>query len=485
MNLIRYFSLCLLCSTLAPVMAATDTVAESEIEIIDENTPISLTETLENAYMRNAELDAARASLRVTDENVAQALSGWRPSSSIAITQTQSWNRNANGKRPNAQGHDTNGAVSASQNIFAGGSTYANTESAKNAVYAGRFALKNKEQETLLGAVSAHLGVTTAREILAFRKASEDFLKKTWEQTQARFEVGELTRTEVAAAEGSYLGAVAERISAEGNLQTAFATYSKTVGMPAKNLAKAKADVDLPESLKEVTEHAEANNPAMGQALHNREAAEYEVNAQIGTLLPSVDVEASIGRNRQGGKNKNINPDPSYQTNASFTTTVSVPIYDRGSNRSKIRQAHQTVAQRKVELVAARRDTIESATKAWEDLVSARDSVKSLKAQVKAQELAVEGVNEESKVGTKTVLDVLEQEQRLIEAQVKLVQAEQSEAVASYQVMAAIGHLTARDLELDVTYYDPEEYYDDNAGALIKFWKGKDYRYVNEDSDES
>jgi len=483
MTFMRLLSLCFLSSSLIPAMAAVDTIPESEIVVIDENTPVSLNETLENAYMRNAELDAARASLRATDENVAQALSGWRPSSSIAISQRQNWNRHANGGRPNSQSHSTDGTVSASQNIFAGGSTYAGTESAKNAVYAGRFALKNKEQQTLLGAVSAHLGVTTAREILAFRKASEEFLKKTWDQTQARFEVGELTRTEVAAAEGSYLGAVADRIRAEGDLQTAFATYSKTVGMPAKNLAKAKADVDLPESLEETIAHAEDNNPAMGQALHNRESAEYDVNAQIGTLLPSVDVEASIGRSRQGGTS--VIPDPSYQTSAVFTTTVTVPVYDRGSNRSKIRQAHQTVAQRKVELVAARRDTIEAATKAWEDLVAARDSVKSLKAQVKAQELAVEGVNEESKVGTKTVLDVLEQEQRLIDAQVRLVQAEQSEAVASYQVMAAIGHLTARDLELNVTYYDPEEYYDDNAGALIKFWKGKDYRYVNEDSDES
>lgn len=453
----------------------------------------SLQRSLEKAYMQSSELDSNRAQLRATDEDVAVAVSRWRPSSSVEFRQTQTWQRPSGRQptggggttgRPNTRNHNTAFALSGRQNVFEGGGTVSRTEAAKERVFAGRFGLTNTEQTVLVNTVQAYLDVITNEAIADLRKSSEAFLNKTWEQTRVRYEVGEVTRTEVEAAKSSYLGAVAERLAADAAVETARATYNRVVGSPAGNLGKAEILVDLPDSLNEARDQAVLNNPRVHQAAHNIEAAEYDVNTQISGLLPSIDLDASISRSEFGGSGKQTRVGNNRQTDARFETVVSMPLYSQGSTRAQIRQAHQKVAQAKVDLVTAKRTSVEDATRAWEDLQSARSQVESLIAQVQSSKLAVEGVSEEASVGTKNVLDVLEQEENLVNAQIRLVQAERSLVLASYQVLVAVGRMTAQDLKLDVDLYEPEDYYDQHSGAFFKFWKGKDYRYVK-DQDEN
>ncbi len=462
-----------------------------------DNTPdvTTIREALEMTYMQNSQLDSARAALRATDENVAIAVSGWRPSASIQFQQTQRWSlpsgpgpvplpggRVRQGKRPNTHNYDSNFQLSGEQNVFAGGGTYAQTEAAKERVYAGRYGLLSTEQEVLTEATQSFLDVITNEAIAELRKSSENFLLKTWEQTQVRYEVGEVTRTEVEAAKSSYLGARAQRIAAEGAVESSRAGYERVVGSPAGKLGKAEIIANLPNNLEEAKQLSLSNNPSILQASRNIEAAEYDVNSQIAPLLPSVDVSANIGRNRLGGSGVALGPQ--RQTNAQFLTTVNVPLYRKGESRARIRQAHQQVGQSKVDLVTAKRNTLAATTRAWEDLEASRSTVESLIAQVQASKLAVEGVSEEAAVGTKNVLDVLEQEENLVNSQINLVQSESRLVLASYQVLAAIGRLTALDLNFNVKHYDPKEYYDEHSGALFKSWKGEDHRYVKDQNED-
>ncbi|MBL8677041.1 MAG: TolC family protein, partial [Alphaproteobacteria bacterium] len=170
----------------------------------------------------------------------------------------------------------------------------------------------------------------------------------------------------------------------------------------------------------------------------------------------------------------------SKNTTLQLPTTVTVPIYSQGIPNSQIRQAYQQVAQQKVNLVGAQRAVVEAARAAWDTLIAARESLKGFLAAVKAQELAVQGAYEEVSVGTKTIIDVLQIEDRLIQAQIELATAQQTLIVAGYGVLQAMGRLTARDLRLNVKYYDPDTYYNEYKDAWIQFWQGKDWRYVKD-----
>ncbi|MBY0500901.1 MAG: TolC family outer membrane protein [Alphaproteobacteria bacterium] len=441
--------------------------------------PVSLQETLEHAYMQNADLDAARADLRVTDENVSQAIADWRPSLSVEGTQTQS-QRYPIGKGKGAHGSTTEYTASISQNIYKGGATVANIGKTESDVLAGKANLFSVEQRTLLDGVTNHTEILKDIDIVNYRKKSVEFYKKNLDRTQARYEVGEGSRTDVEASRADYEGAKAQLSRDLGALETAKAVYLHQIGSPPGKLAAASVISDLPETVAEALEISKIYSPIIMQAKYTLEAAQYNVDLQMAGLLPVAGVEASVGNDRRGGTNNQTHP---RNTNFEFGAKVTVPLYAQGIPNSQVRQAYQQVAQRKVQLVNAQRQVVENVQTAWDTLVAARVSLVGFLAQVKAQELAVEGAFEEVNVGTKTVIDVLELEERLIEAQVELAQAQQTLITASYGLLAAMGRLTARDLKLNVKYYDPDKYYNEYKNAWIQFWQGKDLRYVR-DGDE-
>jgi len=442
---------------------------------------VTLQETLEKIYMQNATLDAARAGLRATDENVSQANAQWRPSLSVTGTQqlTQQYpigSAAISGARNH--GSITSYTATINQNVYQGGKTEATIGQTESQVLQGRSNLFVTEQETLFKGVQAHTSILAAEAIVNYRKESLEFNKKNYERTLARYEVGEESRTDVEAAKGNYEEAKADLSEAIGRLEDAKAVYLNQVGSPPGKLTPANLIVQLPKTYEEVLEVAQAQNPAIIAAGYAVEAANYFVDVQMAGLLPVVDVQGNVGNTRQISSTGTFPGLAQKNTNLSAVATVTVPIYAQGIPNSQVRQAYQQVAQAKVEFVGTQRQVVQDARTAWDGLIAARDAVKGFLAQVKAQELAVEGAYEEVNVGTKTVIDVLELQQKLIDAQVNLANSQKQLVDAGYAVLQAMGRLMARDMKLNVKYYDPDAYYNEYKDAWIQFWKGKDWRYV-------
>ncbi len=442
---------------------------------------VSLTDTLERAYMQNAELDAARAGLRATDENVSQANAEWRPSVSVSGQQQFSRTTGVPGSAntiPRKRGTSTSYTASVSQNIYRGGRTEANIGRQESEVLGGRANLLNTEQNTILTAIQDHTEILKNAAILGYQQTREKFYKGLLDRADVRYEVGEGSRTDVEDARGQYEGARAEVSTALGNLETANASYLRDVGSPPGKLASAKVLLTLPKTYEEALEIAKAQNPTIVSARYSLEAAQYNLNLQRGELLPSIDIQGTVGNQRNTPSS--VGGPTNITTNLGFQIQTEVPIYSQGIPSSRIRQAYQTIAQQKVQLVNAQRNVVQQTDEAWTQLVAARESVRGFLAQVKAQELAVEGALEEYDAGTKTMLDVQQIEQNLIDAQIQLANAQQRLIVTAYQVLAAMGRLTARELKLKVKYYDPDVYYNEYKNAWIQFWQGKDWRYVKD-----
>lgn len=459
-----------------PCFAATET---SDVQAEDLATLASIQETMEKAYMQNAELDAARAGLRAKDEDVSQANAEWRPSMSVQGIQEvrQKYPIGPGGK---THGSQTQYTARIAQNVYRGGKTEATIGQQESLVLQGRADLFDTEQTTLQTAIQVHTEILKNEAIVNYRKQNEEAYRKIQEFAQARFEVGLGSRTEVEYAKGDYEEAKANLENAIRDLDIAKAAYARQIGSPPRNLAAANVIVPLPSKYEHVIEIAKAHNPNILKARYALEAAQYNVDVQIAGLLPTVDVEGTVGNNRSVNSFSSGVVNPSKATNLGFQALVNVPIYSQGIPNSQIRQAYQQVAQQKVALVGAQRAVVEAARSAWDTLIAARESLKGFLAAVKAQELAVKGAYEEVSVGTKTIIDVLQIEERLIDAQIQLATAQQTLIVAGYGVLQAMGRLTARDLRLNVKYYDPDAYYNEYKDAWIQFWQGKDWRYVKD-----
>ncbi|OFW93096.1 MAG: hypothetical protein A2W46_03270 [Alphaproteobacteria bacterium RIFCSPHIGHO2_12_42_13] len=438
---------------------------------------ISIQETMENAYMQNTALDAARAGLRATDETVSQAIGDWRPSLSVRGSE-ELGQTYLIGEGVRRHTSTTGYQASITQNIYKGGETDATIGQTESNVLAGRAELFNTEQSVLLKAIQAHTDILKNMAIVNYRKQNEEAYKKIQDFAQSRFEVGLGSYTDVEAAKGDYEAAKAELDRALSELDKSKAAYLRQIGTPPGNLSPGNVIVPIPAKYDQVLEIAKAHNPIVLKARYALEAAFYNVDLQMSGLLPKVNVGANVGNNRALVSTNT--PKTTKRTDIGFSTTVDVPIYLQGIPNSKIRQAYQQVAQQKVSLVGAQREVVEAARIAWANLIAARESLKGFLASVKAQEVAVEGAYEEVNVGTKTIIDVLQIEQRLINVQIDLANAQQNLIIAGYQVLQAMGRLTARDLHLNVTYYDPDAYYNEYKEAWIQFWQGKDYRYVKD-----
>lgn len=446
--------------------------------------PISIQETLERTYMQNTDLDTSRAGLRATDEEVPIAVGQWRPSLSVSGTQSQTQSypigsATVSGKR--AHNSSTSYQALIEQNIYNGGQTEAQIGIAESDVLAGRAGLFVQEQTSLFQGIQSHTNILANEAIVEYNKQNMDFYLKLWQRAEAFFEVGQGGRVDVEAARGKYEEGIADVATAIRDYENSKATYMQTVGSPPGKLAPANVILQLPKTYEEVLEIAKTHNPAITQQRYKLEAAEYNVYLQIGALLPTVAINGTVGNNREGGTGfTSGGPGARKRTDLAFNTVVTVPIYSQGIPNARVRQAYQQVAQQKVQLVGAQREVVLAARTAWDNLIAAREAVKGFLAQVKATQLAVEGAFEEVNVGQKTVIDVIVIQQDLLNAQIQLAGAQRDLVNAGYQVFQAMGRLTARDLRLNVRYYDPDAYYNEYKNAWIQFWQGKDWRYVKD-----
>ncbi len=432
--------------------------------------PRTLAEALAATYATQPALLAERAKLRATDENVPQALSGWRPTVVMAGTAGygDGFSRaysGVSGQFLNAQTDRLIGTAQATltQPLYTGGKTQANVNRSKNQVMAERASLIAQEQTSFTNVVNAYVGVIEAQQLLALNVNNEQVLAKQLQATNDRFRVGEITRTDVAQAEAALAGATAQRETAEGNLQTARGTYQQVVGyLPPGDLIEPQP-LALPiKNEQGATALASNNNPVVIAALFNDAAAKDAVDVAFAQLMPQVSFQGqAFQSNNSASRSSQSN---GYQA----VVQLSVPIYQGGAEYSAVRQAKQSEQQTSRLVDDARRTAVQNAVQSWETLDAAKASANSTREAIRANQVALEGVEREAIVGSRTTLDVLNAQQALLNSQTTLVQNLAQVVTASYQVAGAVGRLTARDLHLPVALYDETAYYN----AVKNKWVG-------------
>jgi len=422
----------------------------------------TLEEALVAAYTSNPTLLAGRAYLRSIDEGVPQALSGWRPSLSAAAETGVSEIESSTAADRHQQRRPHVGSLSLSQSLYNGGRVPAAISRAENTVIAERAGLQTIEQSVLLDAVSVYTSVYRAEAILSLNVHNEQVLNRQLEATRDRFEVGEITRTDVHQAEARLARATADRIQAEGDIVAARAAYRNVIGKFPENLVAPTSLQDLPSGVEAAVSIAVDKNPGVISAEYSERAAQDNISGVRGELLPSVNLTGSAS------KSLNASGESTRVDTYTAKVTLSVPLYQSGSVYSRLRQARHTASRQRRLVEQARRDAIETATQAWESLQTSRARIESFQAQIRAAEVALEGVQREAAVGSRTVLDVLDAEQELLDAKVSIVSAERDEIVARFNLKSAIGELTAKNLSLPVDVYDSEN----NLGKVRSQWFG-------------
>ncbi len=412
----------------------------------------SLTDALVSAYSGNPTLRADRARQRGTDEQVPQALSGWRPTVSTQGSVSHNWSDTNVSKA--TEYNPANVTISLSQPIFRGFKTINGTKAAEANVEAGRQNLLAVEQDVIFQAIQAYMDVIRDRQIVVLRQKNVGVLHQQLKAANDRFSVGEITRTDVAQSRARVALSQADVASATAALATSVAAYEKVVGHKPGTLKYPKI-AKLPRSLEEAQSAALEVNPDILAAAYVAEASNYNVEVVKGDLLPdlNLDASASITDEPQDGVDTS--------RSAKIAGVLNIPLYEAGSVYSSVRQYKQIASQRKIQIIEAGRAVREAVSNAWNNLIAARQAIAANKSQVSASELALDGVRQEYLVGSRTTLDVLNAQSDIVSARIDLVSAERDQVVAAYQILASIGRLTAQDLALPVEYYDPEENYRD------------------------
>lgn len=417
----------------------------------------TLASALSRAYVGNPTLGGQRAGLRATDENVPRALSGYRPTLSVvansgitSIDGVVSGGRRAQTTLPSTVG------LQVTQNLFNGFRTANSTRQAESQVLGAREGLRNAEASTLYSGAQAYMNVLRDTAILDLQRNNRDVLEEQLSQTNVRFRVGEVTRTDVAQAESRLALARSQVSAAESSLQTSIATFRQVIGVEPRNLASGSpVDRLVPRTLTAAVQVGLEEHPAIVSALHAADAAEHQVKIVEGELAPTLNVVGSVGQ----AWDQTL-PGDRY-TSASIVGQLSVPIYAGGGEvYARVRQAKETAGQRRIEAEATRDQVRAGIVSAWGSLEAAKASILAAQAQVEAARIALIGVREESRVGQRTTLDILNQQQELLNAQVNLITSQRDRVVASYLVAQAIGRLSARTLALRVELYNAKLHYD-------------------------
>jgi outer membrane protein len=350
-------------------------------------------------------------------------------------------------------GQNYTGRVVASQNVFRGFRSINEFRQAQARVRAGRAGLHSVEQSVFLDAVTSFLDVIRDEAVVRLRQNNVAVLERQLEASQDRFDLGDATRTDVAQSEARLSLARSNLTAAEAQLTASRAAFERVVGTAPSALTAPEALPDLPANEDDAVQRALDNNPALQAAIETEVASRRAVDIAVGTLLPSARVDATLQHSED---DDNLQTQSDSQT---ISGTVTIPLYQSGAEYSAIRAARQTNNADRIRIAEAERQIREAVAVAWDALLSTQSVITSSQEQVRANEIAFEGVQQEAQVGSRTTLDVLNAEQELLDSRVTLVRAQRDEQVAAYQLLAAVGDLTAEDLGLPVDYYDPARHY--------------------------
>ena len=413
----------------------------------------TLEQALVAAFNNNPTLLAERAKLRAIDEDVAQALSNWRPS--VEMVADYAGRATESNLATNRRQHRDPRSLrfTIEQSLYRGGRTLAATREAENTVLAGRARLISVEQKVLRDAATAYMNVVRDQAVLELTTSNEQVVKRHLEATRDRFQVGEITRTDVYQAEARLARASAERIQAESDLKAFRAAYRNVVGEIPGRLAQVTPPADLPADGEEAVRIAAVHAPEVVAGSFDEKALAGDAEGVRGELLPEIKLKGTASREfDSAGQESRIDV-------SEVKVTLTVPLYQSGAVYSRLRQARQSVAAQRLKTRQARRDAMEEATRSWGALQAARARIVAFRSEIGATEVALEGVEREAAVGNRTVLDVLDAEQELLDAKVDFARAQRDEMVAIFELNVALGKMTAKHLKLPVALYDPEDHY--------------------------
>jgi outer membrane protein len=430
-------------------------------------TPV-LADTIEAAlvrsYQNNPQLNAQRAQVRFTDENVPQALSGYRPrvavtaSAGTQYTDTLSTTGGDANHLIKTGIHGINAprsiGTTISQTVFNGFQTANRTRAAESQVSGAREGLRVLEQSVLLSAATIYMDYLQNAAIVEVQKSNVRVLEQTLKQTNDRFNVGEVTRTDVAQSEAQLAAGRTQLLTAESNLVTTKANFRRIIGNEPEALAPGSpVDRFLPKSLPGAVDLSLTENPNVTAAMYGVDVSYLQVKVSEGALLPTVTLQGSVQQSYEQTLTFY------RQFGASAVAQVNVPLYQGGAEYSLIRQSKETLAQQRLNLEQVRDQTRSNVVTAWGQLVAGKAQVASAQSQVSASEIALNGVREEAKAGQRTTLDVLNAQQALVNARVALVTAQHDRVVASYSVLNSVGRLAPQVLGLKTNVYDPSVHY--------------------------
>jgi outer membrane protein len=428
----------------------------------------ALADTIEaalvRAYRNNPQLNAQRALVRSTDENVSQALSGYRPKAALTASAGYQYTdfNNTSGGTPTAilrreyNGTDAprSAGVTVTQTLYNGNQTANKTRAAESQVSGAREALRVLEQTVLLSAATIYMDYLRDAAIVEVQKSNTRVLETTLKYTRDRFNVGIVTPTDVAQAEAQLAAGKTQELTAESNLVTTRSNFRRIIGNEPEALAPGSpVDRLLPSTLPGAVDLSQIQNPNVTAAMFGIDVNFLQVKVNEGALLPTVTVQAAA----QQAYEQTLTTFRTF--GASAIAQVAVPVFQGGAEYSLIRQSKETLAQQRLVLQQTRDQSRADTVTAWGQLVAGRAQVASAQSQVTASEIALTGVRQEAGVGQRTTLDVLNAQQALVNARIALVTAQHDRVVASYAVLSAVGRLSPQVLNLPTTSYDPSVHY--------------------------
>ena len=417
----------------------------------------TLRQALTKAYNNSGLLEQNRAVLRAADEDVAQAVATLRP--------VFNWSAGITHNFGNTDSTSRSLALSAEMTIYDGGSNKFAIEAAKETVLATRQSLISVEQNVLLDAVQAYMDVRRETETVALRQNNLRVIQEELRAAQDRFDVGEVTKTDVALAEARLASSLAQLEAAKGALQQAKARYKQAVGVNANGLSTPPGLPKLPASVGAAQSTAVRNHPAMRQIQHMIKAADLNIARAKTASGPTATIGGSYGI-------ASTNSSKATET-GSISLNIRGPIYTGGNIPSVIRKAQAQKEAQVANLHVSKRQIEQATATSYALLDMARASRKATEEQIRASQVAFDGTKEEATLGARTTLDVLNAEQDLLNAKASLISALADEQVAAYRLLAQMGQLTVDHLNLPVQKYDPTAYYNHVKNAPAASDQGK------------
>ncbi len=416
---------------------------------------------LAKAYGFSPDLGQQRAATRALDEGVPKATAGFRPTvnGNLAAGTGEFITTNPiskTGPHLNYNTHPRTANLVVTQTLYNGNRTTNTVRQAESTVMQSRETLRLSEVNILNAAAAAYMNVLRDTALLRLSNSNIDVLQQQLKQTNDRFNVGEVTRTDVAQAQAALASGQAAAFTARSNLNNSLAIYRQLIGEPPRDLSPARAVENLlPKGLDEAIVLSLRENPSIQSAFHAVDVAALNVKVQEGTLYPTLSVVGNVGEVMDQA---NTPKDNLFA--ASVSGNLSIPIYDGGASYANIRQAKEQLGQARLQADLARETVRSNVVSAWGAYQNTKASIKSFQASVTANEVALAGIREEAKVGQRTTLDVLNAQQALLNARTSLVSAQRDQVVNSYALLAAVGQLSASRLGLGVQTYDPTVHYD-------------------------